>query len=168
MNLVLIGIMGAGKTTIGKLLSKKLNYKYIDTDEYIEKQNNMTINEMFKISENHFREKEKEAIKSISKFDDTIISCGGGVVKNRENIKFLKRNGIIFYIDRPVEMILNNIDCSKRPLLKDNKNKLYDIFNERKDLYEKAADYHILNDGSEEECIAKILNVLKEKSVQRL
>ena len=100
-NIVLIGIMGCGKTTIAKLLADKLQRPVIDTDEYIVEKYQQTIQEMFEVSEEYFRNKETEACKDIARLDGHIVSTGGGVVLNSLNIDYLKQNGIIIYIDRP-------------------------------------------------------------------
>ena len=158
-NIVLIGMMGAGKTTIGKHLSDVLHKDYIDMDEYIERKYDMSISDMFKISEDYFREKETLVCHELSKCQDTIICTGGGVIKNSQNIDYLKNNGIIIFIDRPVESIYNDIDIESRPLLKDNKDYLYELYNQRYDLYKEACDYHIVNDQSIKYIVEKIIKI---------
>ena len=148
-NIVLIGIMGAGKTTIGKKLSIDLNRPFIDMDEYLEKKYEMRISDMFKISEDYFRDHESACCKDMSTQSQTIISTGGGVIKRPENIAYLKKNGIIFYIDRPLDQIVSDVDTSSRPLLKDGAQKLYDLDRERRALYMQSCDYHLINARSE-------------------
>ena len=116
---ILYGNPGCGKTTISKLLSERLNRPMIDLDEYLVNKYKMTIPEMFDISENYFRERETECCQDASLLDGYIISTGGGVVKKEENIEYLKKNGIIIYIDRPIINILEDVDTASRPLLKD-------------------------------------------------
>ena len=99
-NIVLIGIMGCGKTTISKLLAEKLHRPVIDIDEYIVEKYNQSINEMFAISEDYFRQNETACCKDLADIQDHIISTGGGVILKKENIDYLKKNGIVFYIDR--------------------------------------------------------------------
>ena len=162
-NIVLIGIMGAGKTTIGKKLSADLNRPFIDMDDYLEKKYNMSIADMFKISEDYFRNHESACCKDMSMQKNTVISTGGGVIKRAENIAYLKKNGIIFYIDRPLELIVDDVDTSSRPLLKDGAQKLYDLDHERRALYMQSCDYHLINDGGLEEICQKIIAVIKEE-----
>ena len=126
-NIVLIGIMGCGKTTVSLLLAEKLARPVIDIDEYLEKKYQMSIPEMFAISEAYFRERETICCQEVSKLDGYIISTGGGVIKNPENMKALKENGIVIYIDRPISMILEDVETSSRPLLKDGAEKLFDL-----------------------------------------
>ncbi|MDD6711111.1 MAG: shikimate kinase [Sharpea porci] len=162
-NIVLIGIMGAGKTTIGKKLSIDLNRPFIDMDEYLEKKYEMRISDMFKISEDYFRDHESACCQDMSTQRQTIISTGGGVIKRPENIAYLKKNGIIFYIDRPLDQIVGDVDTSSRPLLKDGAQKLYDLDRERRALYMQSCDYHLINDGGLEEICQKIIAVMKEE-----
>ena len=161
-NIVLIGIMGCGKTTIAALLAKKLKRPVIDIDEYLEKKYQMSIPEMFAISEAYFRERETICCQEVSKLNGYIISTGGGVIKNPENMKALKENGIVIYIDRPISMILEDVETSSRPLLKDGAEKLFDLYKERHQLYLDSCDYHIMNDVTIDEFINNIINCIKE------
>lgn len=162
-NIVLIGMMGCGKTTIAKLLSKKLNRKYIDIDDYLVEKYQMTISEMFEISEENFREKETLCCQEVGMLKGTIISTGGGVIKNKKNIDALHQNGLILYVDRPIAHIYNDIDVSSRPLLKDGPEKLYELYEQRHQLYLQFCDYHIYNDGSLAEIVDKIIKVYQEQ-----
>ncbi len=159
-NIVLIGMMGSGKTTIAKYLSQVLCIDYIDMDEYIENKYKMSISDMFNISEAYFREREVQVCYELSLKDNIILSTGGGVIKNESNISLLKNNGIIIYIDRPVDSIYKDIDITNRPLLKENKDILYDLYNQRHDIYLKACDYHLINDSTLEDIIEKIVKLL--------
>lgn len=161
-NIVLVGMMGCGKTTISKLLGKRLRKNVVDLDEYLVNKYGMTIPEMFSISEEYFRNKESECCKDISKLEDMIVSTGGGVILRQENIKYLKKNGIIIYIDRPIHHILKDVDISSRPLLKDGPNKLYELYHQRHELYLQASDYHIFNDGTLDKVVEEILKRIDE------
>ena len=79
-----------------------------------------------------------------------------------ENIAYLKKNGVVFYIDRPIEDIVKDVDPSGRPLLKDGPDKLYALDKERRDKYMSSCDYHIINDGSLEKVIDTILDIMKK------
>lgn len=159
-NIVLIGMPGCGKTTIGKELSKKINYKLIDMDNFIEDTTKMKIGDIFKNGEDAFRSIETNACKELSKLKNTIISCGGGVIKKEENIKYLKSNSVIIFIDRDVESILSDIEVEKRPLLANGKEVLYKLYNERYELYKKYCDYRIENKLSIEEVVNKIIEIV--------
>lgn len=157
-NIVLIGMPGCGKTTIGALLSKRLNLQFIDVDEYIERLYEKTIVELFEQGEEYFRKVETDVIKKISSINNRVISTGGGVVKNPLNIQELKKNGIIVFIDRPIDNIASDVDVSNRPLLKDGKERLYQIFKERYNMYNSCCDFKIANKGTVEEVIKKIID----------
>lgn len=145
-NIVLTGMMGSGKTTIGKALSEKLEMNFIDMDEYIEKSSGSTIKDIFKKGEDYFRTLESNAALEISIMNSAVISTGGGIIKKSSNIELLKKNGIIYFIDRPVDNIAADIEVSKRPLLCNGKDRLFEIFNDRYELYIKYCDVIIKND----------------------
>ncbi|MCD7950524.1 MAG: shikimate kinase [Erysipelotrichaceae bacterium] len=157
-NIILVGIMGSGKTTISKLIAQKLNRPLIDMDDYIVAKFQMTIDEMFNINENYFRDKETACCKDMAKLTGHVISTGGGVIKRKENVALLKQNGIIFYLDRPIPLIVEDVETSTRPLIKEGAYKLYRLDEERRQLYLDACDYHIINDSSLEEVTNTIIN----------
>jgi shikimate kinase len=156
-NIVLIGMPGAGKTTIGKMLYEKLDLKFVDVDEFIVEESGKTIPELFDVSESHFRDVESRAVKKLSMGNSSIIATGGGVIKKKENIEELKKQGIIVFIDRPLKNIAGDVEISKRPLLKDGVQKLYDLYDERYELYKKHSDFHIMNDCEIEDVANKII-----------
>lgn len=161
-NIVLIGTPGCGKTTIGKIISEKLGIEFCDVDEYIEKREQRTINEIFKGGEAAFRKIETEVIKEVSRKVSTIISTGGGAVKNPENMECFNKNSIIIFVNRPVDNIAKDIDMVSRPLLKDGVSKLYALYNERLPLYKKYCNYEVLNDGIIEDTVNKIMDIIKK------
>lgn len=163
-NIVLIGMMGCGKTTIAKLLSKKLERVYLDMDEYIVNKYQQSIDDMFKIGEDYFRKNETDICLSISKLEGYIISTGGGVVLNPKNIEYLKENGIIVFIDRPVEKIAEDVDIASRPLLKDGADKLYQLHQQRYQLYLNACDIHLINDQSAQNAVDRLIELLADSS----
>ncbi len=144
--IILIGMPGCGKTTIGKILAKELSYNFYDMDNYIEKMEGKSIKELFNDSEERFREAETKACMELIKKKRCVIASGGGVIKKDINIDILK-SGIIIFINRPNEKIIGDIDISNRPLLKEGKEKLYKLYNERFYKYKNACDIEILNEG---------------------
>ena len=118
-NIVLIGFMGCGKTSVGKRLSMALRREFVDMDDFIEKREQMTINEIFaQKGEAYFRSLEKELCSRYSVYGSKIIATGGGVVKNKENIENLKKGGIVFYLKSTPEHINENLKRDDtRPLL---------------------------------------------------
>lgn len=152
-NLVLIGMPGSGKTTISKLLSKKMRRKMIDIDIEITKYLKMDIATFFKThSEIEFREIETQFILKFAKKNHLIISCGGGVILNPINITYLKQNGIICYLDRDLE----ELECSKSRPLSSNKDQVKKLYLERKELYLKYQDFICKNDSTKEETCENI------------
>lgn len=161
-NIVLIGMPGSGKSTIGLMLSRKLEMKFIDMDEHIEKREQKSITELFAVSEECFREAETRCAKDLSKMDNSIISAGGGIIKRKENIDFLKKSSTIVFINRSVEDIVSDIDMSTRPLLKDGIKKVNDLYDERIDLYKLYCDIEVVNSGDISEVVKEII----EKAVK--
>lgn len=159
--ILLIGMPGCGKTIIGEIVSKKLGYKFCDMDTYIEEISKSTVKELFEKSEEYFRDFETRACMELSTVKEKIIiSTGGGVVKRKENIDFFKEKGIIIFIDRSVEDIINDIDTNSRPLLKDGISKLYNLYSERYNLYKDYSQYKISNDKDIEKVINNIIKII--------
>ncbi|NLX62931.1 MAG: shikimate kinase [Tissierellia bacterium] len=162
VNIVLIGMSGAGKTLVGKYISKILNKEFIDTDDVIINITGKTIDHIFKeYGEDYFRQMEKNTIKEVSSFYNKVISTGGGVVLDKENIRMLKYNGIIFYLSASVDTLYKNLSLNirkddRRPLLKYSKDLMEDIiklYNNRKNLYISSADYIVNVDGKSYESV---------------
>lgn len=161
-NIVLIGLMGAGKSTIGKALANALNWTFIDIDEEIVKQEKMSINDIFaQKSETYFRELETQIIKKFSNSENTVISLGGGAFEKEENRTILLNLNKVFYLYADVDTLYERIKTdSSRPLLKcDNpKGKLEELLKNREPNYKKA---HYIIDTNKE--LSKILNEIQEK-----
>lgn len=139
-NIVLIGMPGCGKTTIGKLIADELDKEFVDTDSEIIKQINMPISDYFgKYGEESFRKIESEVIKRISAEQSSVIATGGGAVLNPDNIRLLKENGTVVFIDRPLEKLVTTSD---RPL-SSNREMLMKRYNERYQIYCSSADIKI-------------------------
>ena len=158
MRIYLIGMMGSGKSTLGINLANKLNYKFIDMDNYIEKKLNMTINDIFKkYGEAFFRNEEKNAFKDFLLMDNIIIACGGGVIKDKANKCLME--GVCVYLEVPLEELEKRLENdTTRPLLKQRSVK--DILEERIPLYEYFKDIKVLNTNMDL-AINNILEALK-------
>lgn len=152
-NVVIIGMPGCGKTTIGKLLSQRLKLKFCDADAYIEEKEGKSIKEIFEGGEEAFREIEAKRILEISKIENAVISTGGGVIKREENIEALREKGIIVFINRPLTDIMKDVDTASRPLLKEGKERLIRLYAERFELYNKYCDFEFLNNLALEDII---------------
>ena len=162
-NIVLIGIMGCGKSTIGRLLSEKLNLSFVDMDNSIENKTKMKINDIFKTyGEDYFRTLEEQIAEELSKKSGLVISTGGGIVTKEESISYLKNNGIVIFLKRDLNDILK-INMKNRPLLNNNPEKIFEIMNQRKALYEKYSDFCISNDDNPKNTVEKIIEIIKKE-----
>ncbi len=162
-NIVLIGMPGSGKTTIGKLLANELGLSFFDSDQHIEKTQNLTIPQIFEqFGEEHFRALESAALEELSQKVNSVISTGGGIVEREENIDILKKSSVVIFINRPLENLLSDIDTKNRPLLKDGKEKIVGLFERRFELYKKACHAEVLNNDSLENIIKKIISEVKK------
>jgi len=120
MKIVLVGFMGSGKTSVGKELSKRLGYPFIDTDEIIESREGMPISLIFKEKgEGYFRDLERSVVHELSGVRDAVIATGGGVIKNKDNISDLSNRGALIWLKTEPEVILKRVmaEGGKRPLL---------------------------------------------------
>ena len=170
LNVYLIGMMGAGKTTVGELLAQKLEYRFLDTDKTIETVTSRSINALFaQIGEESFRDIETTVLNQVSAYLRTVISTGGGIILRQGNWSYLQ-NGMVIYLDVPIELLVKRLtDDRTRPLLQseDLTAKLTQLERERKALYHQA-DIIITvseNDTVEdivEEIIARIPTKIKK------
>lgn len=167
MKIVLIGSRGAGKTTIGRILSKRLGLRYVSTDEEIVKRTGKSIPDYVSLyGWGKFRDVETEVAKSLSE-EDGVIDTGGGIVLREENIKSLKKNGIVVFLSAPADVLALRIkDDRMRPPLKGGKThceEVKDVLEERLPYYRKAMDFEVLTDGkTPEEVCEEIIKLLKE------
>lgn len=162
VNIVLIGMPGCGKSTLGKALAKRLGRDFYDADDVIVEQEGKTIPELFAISEDCFRDAEVRASQSLAEKSGIVVACGGGVVKRSENMDIFKKTGTVFFLDRSPDDIVSDVDVSTRPLLKDGKKKVYDLYDERIALYRNAADYLVPNNKTIEEVLDAFEELIKE------
>lgn len=141
INLYLIGMMGAGKTSVGQLLAQKLGYHFFDTDALIEQLAGQTINEIFATSgEEAFRELETQVLAEISAYTNLTIATGGGMVSKLSNWSYL-HHGLIVWLDVPVEILIDRLaQDTTRPLLQapDPAGKLQTLLQQRQQLYAQA------------------------------
>lgn len=161
-NIIIIGMPGSGKTTFGKALAQRLGRDFYDADDVIVEQEGKTIPELFAVSEDCFRDAEVRASQSLAEKSGIVVACGGGVVKRSENMDIFKKTGTVFFLDRSPEDIVSDVDVSTRPLLKDGKQKVYDLYDERIALYRNAADYRISNNKTIEEVLDAFEELIKD------
>ena len=159
----LIGPMGAGKTTVGRLLAKNLGLSFADTDEEIEHRSGASVSWIFDIEgEAGFRDREEQLVKEIAKRKDIVISTGGGVILRQKNRQVLSARGFVIYLRASVEDLLGRMNGDKkRPLLQvDNpQEKIRQIVTERDPLYTETADFIIEAHGLSFKSVAKRLTL---------
>ncbi|WAM34680.1 shikimate kinase [Caldicellulosiruptor morganii] len=170
-NIVLTGFMGSGKTTIGKLIAEKLKIDLVDTDSEIIKEFGLTIDRIFEIyGEKKFRECERKVIERVSKLENVVISTGGGVVLEPENIRLLRENGVIYFLYASPDTILKRLkDDNSRPLLKngDKLSNIIRLLNLRMPFY-KNCDFEINTDILTPELVAeKIISIHMTKESRK-
>lgn len=169
-NIVLTGFMGTGKTTVGQLLAEELHRQFFDTDQIIEEKLGASIKEIFKkIGEPKFREFETETIALISNLEDSVISCGGGVVVNPVNVTNLSKNGIIVNLYASPEHIFKRLyEYDTRPLIKQMINPfdgIKKLLAQRQKAYQQC-DFAINTDNiSPENVVKQILSNKKIKDI---
>lgn len=159
-NIVLVGLMGCGKSTIGRKLQTMLGYPLVDTDQWIEDKAGMTISEIFaRRGESVFRELESAVLNELSApgTPRRIIATGGGIVGRRANRKLLSQLGYVVWLQAPVDVILQRTGRSRdRPLLQTEnpRSKIEKLLAERGPLYHEIADLELETAGLETEEIA--------------
>ncbi len=169
MNIVFIGFMATGKTSIAKEVAKMLRKRYMSTDEMIVEKCRKSIPRIFEeYGELFFRKIEKEVVNEVSKMDGVVIDCGGGVVLDKCNVKALKENGIIFLLQATPETIYQRSlkDKGTRPLLGPNYSikHVEELLSKRIPYYLEAADYIIDTTGkSVEEVVNRVIEILGDK-----
>jgi shikimate kinase len=161
VNLYLVGMMGVGKTTVGKLLAEEIGYRFVDTDEVIVQAAGKSINEIFaQNGEAEFRQLESDVLAQVCAYTKLVIATGGGIIMQQHNWSYL-HHGLIVWLDVPVEIIFSRLaEDDTRPLLQDPdpEGKLRSLLEQRQPLYSQA-DLHITINATEtpEEIATRIL-----------
>ncbi|MFG6325965.1 MAG: shikimate kinase [Lachnospiraceae bacterium] len=157
-NIMLIGFMGAGKTTVSRELTRLTGKSEVDMDAYIVQNEGRSINEIFeKQGEAYFRQLETKYLGEIQKNSGYIVSCGGGAVLKDENVRLMKENGVIILLTATPETTLLRVQNSKdRPILNGNMNIEFitQLMDKRKDRYLEVADIIVETDNKAVRAIA--------------
>ena len=155
-NIVLVGMPGCGKSTVGRILAEKLRRRFIDADDYIcEKCGRTPADIISNDGEAVFRRIESEALEEITKLSATVIACGGGAVIKESNRELMRQNGVCVYIMRD----LSKLDTNGRPLSAGGSDRLLKLFGEREPLYCAAADFKVDLEENAEACADKIAEI---------
>ena len=164
-NIVLIGMMGCGKTTVGRLLSKRLGRPLVDTDALIEERQGRSIPDIFaQEGEAHFRALELELCRELSERDGLIIACGGGLPTQDEAIAALKTNSLVFWLDRDPGETYYGLDLSGRPLAQAGRDDFLARYAARSPIYHRWADFFIIKPESPQAAENRIFTIYTEVS----
>jgi shikimate kinase len=143
-NIFLVGMMGSGKTTVGKILARQLGKAFVDCDEEIQRRTGVTISHIFDVEgETGFRQREAAVIRDLAQRNNIVLATGGGAILNEDNRTELSRNGIVIYLKSSVHDLWQRTRLDRsRPLLQtaDPRKKLRELFEQRSPLYTEIAD----------------------------
>jgi len=165
-NLILLGMMAVGKTSLGKIIAKKHNLEFVDSDLIIEKKNSMKIKEIFeKKGEKFFRMEEKREVLKLLKKNSCVIALGGGAFIDKTLREDILKNGISVWLDVNIKTLNERVKWNKnRPLLTkgNNEKKINDLYSQRRKIY-KLANHKITCDKLDKKSIVKKITELYEK-----
>ncbi|ACN98971.1 shikimate kinase [Sulfurihydrogenibium azorense Az-Fu1] len=164
-NIYLVGFMGSGKSTVGKLLADKTSRDFVDVDKLIEEREKMKIKDIFeKKGELYFRELEKKYLQELLNTQNLVVSTGGGLGADAENMNQMKKNGIVIWLDLNLNTILERIkNDENRPLLNQPLDKIKKLFDERKKVYGLATYRINAENKTPFQIVEEILNKIKTK-----
>lgn len=151
-NIYLVGLMGVGKTTVGKKLAKLLLLDFFDTDQLVEQRTGVSINHIFEVEgETGFRDREAKLLAEISDGRQAVIATGGGIILRSENRRVMRKQGQVIYLRASIDILWKRLEgCQARPLLQqpDPKAELTRIMLERGPLYADEADFIVEVDAA--------------------
>ena len=158
-NIFLIGPMGSGKTSVGKIIAKTLAKEFHDTDQEIEANTGVDISYVFDVEgEAGFRKREEKLVEIITQKKNIVLATGGGAIESENNRRCLANNGFVIYLETSLEdQVLRAKPSRHRPLLQDvePKKKLQELMQKRKSLYESIADTIVKTEGHKPHSLAK-------------
>ncbi len=163
-NIVLIGMMGCGKSTVGGLLAQRLRKTLVDTDKLIEAREGMTISELFETQgEPYFRSVEAGVAQALSLRSDLVIACGGGLPLRETAMQALKDSGFVVWLDRDPARIYDSGNMSSRPLAQAGRAAFLERAAQRRPVYERWADLTVTEFTSPVSTAARIFRELEGK-----
>ena len=165
-NIVLVGLMGSGKTTIGRRLAHELNQDFFDTDHEVIGKTGVTIDHIFDIEgEDGFRERESKILENLCQMSNIILATGGGIVIKPKNREILKNSGLVVYLSSSVDQLLRRTAKSKtRPLLEnstDRRKTITDLVEARDLYYREVASLVIDTTGKK---LHEVINIIKREA----
>lgn len=161
-NVVLIGMMGCGKSTVGKLLAETLGFTFVDTDQYIEEALGRSIPDIFaKEGEAFFRDQELGAAEELALGKGQVIACGGGLPTRADSVASLKYSGTVLFLRRDPGEIYDNVSMGGRPLGQQGREAFLERYAGREPIYQAWADHVVEVQATPAETVQRILEVLK-------
>lgn len=161
--MILIGMMGCGKTTVGGLLAHALDYEQADTDALIEAREGRTLSALFAAEgESYFRDCEVEISTELAQRSGLIVSCGGGLPLRADAIRALKKSGVVFWLDRDPGETYDGLDTAARPLAQEGRTAFLARYEQRAPIYRAWAD-HIIRARSAAEAADAIITILQNR-----
>ena len=166
MNIFIVGPMGSGKSTVGKIIASELFLKFFDTDGEIETRTGASIDWIFDLEgEDGFRKRETKVLEEMVKKNSIVLSTGGGIILSETNRELLSSRGTVFYLATPIEVQLERTSKDKdRPLLKDGDpgEILKNLHVARESLYEEVSDYTVNTENkSSQQVSSEIIKLVK-------
>lgn len=160
MNIVLIGMPGCGKSSVGAMVARETNRDFFETDALVEEVEGRSISAIFAAEgEDYFRDIEAMIATDVSQVENAVISTGGGMILRPENMATLAATGVIVFIDRdPAEIAAENHDG--RPLLAGDKERVFSLYTQRIDLYRKYAQYTVKSGKTPGETAGELLKTM--------
>jgi shikimate kinase len=141
-NVILIGMMGCGKTTVGRMLSRRMGRRFLDTDAELERREGRSVSDIFASDgEEYFRGLEEKLCLELSHSSDLVIACGGGLPLRPQGIAALRRSGVVFWLDRDPGETYDKLDTSGRPLAQAGREAFLERYAQRAPIYRDCADY---------------------------
>ena len=167
-HIYLTGFMGAGKSTVGRVLGKSLDWNFLDLDPFVEERCQMSISRIFtERGEDWFRQQEHEALAAVPSQTETVVAVGGGALVRPDNRRLMRQRGVTVWLDAPFSLILQRLGDGERmarPLFSDEA-AARALFDQRRSLYARADHAVQIRPDSEPEAVAKYILHLIEKSI---
>lgn len=165
MNIILIGMPGCGKSTVGRLAAQQTGRDFFETDALIEEAEGRAISDIFAAEgEAYFRAIESLVAADVATVENAVISTGGGMVLRPENMRALAAKGKIFFIDRTPEDIAGE-DHEGRPLLAGKRERVFELYTQRIELYQKYAQYIIKSGPEVEDTLGRLLDAMEREGL---
>lgn len=162
-NIILIGMMGCGKSTVGRILSEQVGLELIDTDQYIESLERRSISDIFASKgEEYFRQRELETALLLGGRENQVIACGGGLPLRDDCIRPLKESGFVFFLRRDPGETYDSVSMEDRPLAQDGRDAFIARFRQREPVYRRWAD-HVIKARSAAAAVGLIAEIYRKE-----